>query len=151
MSPKPHAAATAKAQLPRPSKRRAVSAVCQLIFNLEDAALEAVCATSRRNNLSIAPEHRTSCVPSHQRPIPELSSRLGEPKGKASSKGYIAGATTRVFGGTTADMPFALVLGCCATLAAAPPLRAAAFFVWRAACVPITSFAPSVTNAGIEC
>lgn len=26
---------------------------------------EAVCATSRRNNLSIAPEHRTSCVASH--------------------------------------------------------------------------------------
>lgn len=30
----------------------------------------AVCATSRRNNLTIAPEHRTSCVSLHRRPVP---------------------------------------------------------------------------------
>ena len=53
---------------PRSRKEEAVSSICQLIFKLEeleDARSEAVCATSRRNNLSIAPKHRTSCVSLH--------------------------------------------------------------------------------------
>jgi hypothetical protein len=62
------------------SRGRAVSNICQLIFKLEELEerprSEAVCATSRRNNLSIAPKHRTSCVTvAPQAPCP-----LSEPK-----------------------------------------------------------------------
>lgn len=141
--------------------RRAVSAVCQLIFQPRRRRLEAVCATSRRNNLSIAPEHRTSCVPSHQRPIPFrvvffFKTRGIEGKEKKKPPRRVTSQMPPrvcVFGGTTADMPIALVLagllcdfGCCTTFAG----QFLSFFVWRAACVPITSFAHRITKDGMD-
>jgi hypothetical protein len=79
-------------------QRRAVSEVCQLIFSLQRCRAGALCATSRRNNLSITPEHGTSCVPLHRRPV-AFSSGTVSPSEK--SRGHIAAASTRVFGCTT--------------------------------------------------
>jgi hypothetical protein len=71
-------------------------------FSLRRCRAGAVCATSRRNNLSIAHEHSTSCAPLQRRPVPSFSRdsvALGEPS--APRRSYIAAASTRVFGCTT--------------------------------------------------
>jgi hypothetical protein len=97
-------------------ERRAVSEVCHLIFSvLEDAAQGAVCATSRRNNLVIAREHRTSCVALHRRHTPSVSRHCRQAPRRVTLQMPVC---VCVFGCTTG---FALtrVLGspqCCATL-----------------------------------
>ena len=64
---------------------------------------EAVCATSRRNNLSIAPEHRTSCVALH----PQFSSGTVLPASRGKDPTSPRRVTSqlpvcvRVFGCTT--------------------------------------------------
>lgn len=55
----------ASTRLCKKSGQRSLPAHLLLVF--ERCRAEAVCATSRRNNLSIAPEHRTSCVALHCR------------------------------------------------------------------------------------
>ena len=78
--------------------RRAVSSTRQLIFRRCSIG-RAVCATSRRNNLSIAPEHRTSSAYCYAdaASIPMwLSGTVLPLNRRLCSKGYIADGNARV-------------------------------------------------------
>jgi len=121
---------------------RAVSNICQLIYQQSTRKLEekpkseAVCATSRRNNLSIAPKHSTSLrivAPTPGSPAP---------RHRTSIRPLQNPSKTPFEWGVTSQMPARVLssvarhwrdtskrLRCCATLRAKNPCGTV--FVWR--------------------
>jgi hypothetical protein len=130
---KPHSATIAREHgTDRILKEERSAKSASSVFSLRRCRAGAVCATSRRNNLSIAHEHSTSCAPLHRRPVPSFvrdGVALGEPPGY--SKGYIAAASTRVFGCTAGRR--SRCLGSRMSCYLRSP-------VWRRLSIPYTSF-----------
>lgn len=78
----------------KPGGQRALPALLHLSETTRVLRGSGVCATSRRNNLTLAPEHRTSCVPLH---APARCRGRAAPSLLTGVRCYIADATPRVF------------------------------------------------------
>jgi hypothetical protein len=87
----------------RPREKSGQQSLPAHLLVFEDAAQGAVCATNRRNNLTRAPEHRTSCVALHHRHTPSLQAlcAFGELEGSSRVTSQMT-VCACVFGCTTA-------------------------------------------------